>query len=159
MITPALIPQSDQLRSASKHWCLTRDGDTYGYAISRRHYSVRNYRVQRQRLFVGPGRKLVLLSKDGSALFVWRQFKDDVQPPQIGFNCAIFRNEGTTVSSILIREAMAVVFGRWGRSRCYTLVNPKRVRSSNPGCCFVASGWTPCGTSKTGKLIFDFNPK
>jgi len=154
----SLFPQSEQLPRVSNNWFQTRDGDPYGYEISRRHYSARNYREQRQRLFVGPGRKLVLLSADGAALFVWRAFKDDTQPAQTGFNCALFRNEGDHLSSELIREAVEVVFARWGRDRCYTLVNPKKVRSSNPGCCFKKAGWKKCAVSKTGKTILEFLP-
>lgn len=152
-----LIPQSEQLPSVSEHWCLTRDGDPYGYEMSRRHYSARNYLEQRQRLFVGPGRKLVLLSKDGQALFVWRTFKDDIQPPQTGYNCAIFRNEGTALSSLLITEAVDVAFRTWGVARCYTLVDPRKVKSSNPGYCFIRAGWRKCGVSKGKKLIFEFD--
>lgn len=150
----SLLPQSEQLLKASEHWCLTRDGDPYGYDISRRHYSTRHYRAQRQRLFVGPGKKLVLLSKDGTALFVWLQFKDACQPSQTGYCCSIFRNEGNELSSSLIIEAVEIVFDRWGRARCYTLVNASKVRSSNPGCCFKKAGWKAAGRSKGGKLIF-----
>lgn len=151
-----LIPHSEQLPNVSESWCLTRDGDPYVYAMSRRHYSVRNYRRPRQRLFVGPGRKIVLLSKAGDAIFVWRKFNDAIQPPQAGYNCSIFRNEGAKVSSALILEAVQIVFAKWGRDRCYTVVNPAKVRSSNPGCCFIKAGWRKCGTSKTGKLILEF---
>ena len=158
MITAALFPQSEQLPQVSEHWHLTRDGDSYGYDLARRHYSARNYRIQRQRLFVGPGRKLVLLSGDGLALFVWRHFIDDTQPPQVGHNCALFRNEGSTLSSNLIREAVAIVFDHWGRDRCYTLVNPAKIRSTNPGCCFLKAGWRKCGISKTGKVILELLP-
>lgn len=153
-----LIPQSEQLPAVSAHWCLTRDGDQYGYEMARRHYSARNYRNQRQRLFVGPGRKLVLLSNNSKALFVWRKFIDDIQPPQSGYNCAIFRNEGNVLSSILIREAVYVVFKLWSRDRCYTLVNPTKIKSKNPGCCFKKAGWHPCGISKNGKIILEFLP-
>lgn len=153
-----LFPQSEQLPTVSENWCQTRDGDVYGYELARRHYSARNYREQRQRLFVGPGRKLVLLSKDGAALFVWRRFKDDIQPPQSGHSCALFRNEGQCRSSDLIREAVDVVFQRWGRDRCYTLINAQKIRSSNPGCCFKKAGWRQCGISKTGKIILELNP-
>lgn len=153
MTQATLFLQCYQLPRASKHWCFTKDGDDYGYELARRHYSARNYRQQRQRLFVGPGRKLVLLSVDGMALFVWRDFICDIQPPQKGYNCAIFRNEGITLSSVLIREATEIVYERWGRSRCWTLINPSKIRSSNPGCCFIKAGWNRCGVSKTGKVI------
>lgn len=152
----SLFPQSDQLPSVSEHWCLTRDGDPYAYDIMRRHYSAIKYKRPRQRLFVGPGKKIVLISKDGTAIFAWRRFIDKIQPPQKGHNCCVFRNEGKTLSSLLIREAVDVVFEKWGRDRCYTLVNPNRVRSSNPGFCFLMAGWTRCGKCKTGKLILEF---
>lgn len=152
----SLFPQSEQLPQVSAHWYRTRDGDPYGYDLMRRHYSSRNYRVQRQRLFVGPGRKLVLLSDDADALFVWRNFICDIQPPQDGYNCAVFRNEGETLSSLLISEAVNVVHELWGRERCWTLVNPTKIRSTNPGCCFLKAGWKRCGTSKTGKIILAF---
>ena len=155
----ALIPQGEQLPIASKHWCFTRDGDPYAYALYQEHYSARRYRRARQRLFVGPGRKLVLLATDGKALFVWRQFRDDTQPPQTGYNCAVFRNVGTNLSSALIAEAVRVVFERWGPARCYTLVNPSRIRSTNPGCCFVKAGWRKVGSCKTGKVILEFVPR
>ncbi len=154
----ALIPQSEQLPRVSERWFLTRDGDPFGYELSRRHYSARNYREQRQRLFVGPGRKLVLLTGDGMAVFVWRHFIDGTQPKQVGYNCAIFRNEGNSLSSALIREAVEVVFEHWGRQRCYTLVNPSKIRSVNPGCCFKKAGWRQCAYSKTGKVILEFLP-
>lgn len=150
-----LFPQSEQLPIVSRYWCKTRDGDPYGYELARRHYSARNYLEQRQRLFVGPVRKLVLLSVDGMALFVWRKFIDATQPPQSGYNCALFRNEGPTLSSGLIREAVEIVFKLWGPDRCYTLVNPAKIRSVNPGCCFKRAGWQRCGVSKTGKIILE----
>lgn len=153
----SLFPQSEQLPRASAHWCLTRDGDEYAYEISRRHYSTRHYREQRQRLMVGPGRKLVLLSADGKAIFCWRQFKCDIQPPQEGYNCSIFRNEGSVLSSLLVFEAVGVVFDRWGRNRCWTLVNPGKIRSTNPGYCFIVAGWRKCGVSKTGKVILEYS--
>lgn len=154
----SLFPQSEQLPKLSEHWCLSRDGDVYAYDISRRHYSTRRYRTPRQRLFVGPGHKLVLLGADGRSLFVWRAFKDDAVPAQTGYNCALFRNEGPVLSSILIEEAVAIVFERWGVNRCYTLVNPGRIRSSNPGYCFQRAGWLKCGLTKTGKQILERLP-
>lgn len=153
----SLFPQSEQIPKVSAHWCLTRDGDEYAYEISRRHYSTRHYREQRQRLMIGPGRKLLLLSTDGKAIFCWRKFKCDIQPPQEGYNCSIFRNEGSVLSSLLVFEAVGVVFDRWGRSRCWTLVNPGKIRSTNPGYCFIAAGWRKCGVSKTGKVILEYS--
>lgn len=155
-MSTSLFPQSEQLKRASANWCYAKDGDAYCYDLSRRHYSARRYRRPRQRLFVGPGRKLVLLSSDGLAVFAWRDFFDAVQPPQMGWNCCIFRNEGPVLSSILIAEAVEVAFKEWGKARCYTLVDPKRIRSTNPGYCFKLAGWRQCGVSKNGKTILEY---
>jgi len=153
-----LFQPSIGLRRASEHWCICRDGNHHCLAMSRRHYSARNYRQERQPLFAGPGRKVVLLSEDCTALFVWRKFIDGCQPAQTGINCAIFRNEGDTLSSLLIREAVQIVWEKWGHERLYTLVNAARVRSTNPGFCFLSAGWAKCGVSKTGKIILELLP-
>jgi hypothetical protein len=158
MMEASLFSHADQLRRVSPHWCLSRDGDPWAYDLSRRHYSKRRYKRARQPLFVGPGRKLVLLSSDGRAVFAWRQFIDDTQPAQTGFCCSIFRNEGRTVSSQLIVEATDVVWSRWGNERCYTLIDASRIRSTNPGYCFLMAGWRRCGVTANGKIILEIFP-
>jgi hypothetical protein len=128
-------------------WIEVRDGNDSARDIFHRHYSHRPYADGRKPLiFVGPGEKLVLLTPDVLALFVWRRFVSG--DGQDGINCAIFRNEGTHKSSDLIRAADAIADERWPRERHYTYVNPSRIRSSNPGCCFKAAGWRFCGTTK-----------
>lgn len=155
----ALIPQFEQLPEASEHWCFTRDGDLYAYELFQRHYSAMRNGRRKIRQFVGPGKKLVLLSKTGNALFAWRHFIDDTQPIQRGHNCAVFRNEGNVLSSQLILEAVSIVFKRWGINRCYTFIDPAKIHSSNPGFCFKKAGWKQCGTSKNGKLILELIPE
>jgi len=39
-----------------------------------------------------------------------------------------------------------------------TYVAPKKIRSSNPGCCFKKVGWTQVGLSKDGKKILLSKP-
>lgn len=155
-----LLPPSAGLQQVSVHWRLTKDGDRHCLEISRRHYSARRYLIERQPLFVGPGRKMVLLSNAAKALWVWREFKDDCQPPQSGINCAVFRNEGEpgVTSSQLIVEASEAAWLLWGRKRLYTLVNAARIRSTNPGYCFQMAGWHKCGRSKNGKVILEMIP-
>ena len=79
-----------------------RDGDPRALALFRRHYSYRSTRdqltfipsIERNRnLICGPGEKLILLTPDNRALFVWRN------------------------------------------------VNPRKIRSVNPGYCFIQAGW------------------
>jgi len=37
--------------------------------------------------------------------------------------------------------------------RLYTFVNPRKIRSSNPGYCFLKAGWRKCGITKWQKLV------
>jgi hypothetical protein len=104
-------------------------------------------------LFVGPGDKFVLRTSEGDACFVWRRFKDD--SGQAGINCAVFRNEYSHQSSELIRQADAIADTAWTCRRHYTYVDPKKVRSSNPGFCFIAAGWRRCGRTKGGLVILE----
>lgn len=135
-------------------WWLTKDGDRDCLALYNRHYSRQRYADGRvPTLFIGPGEKVVLRTADGLACFAWRKFKDD--SGQTGINCAVFRNETTHRSSELIRQADAIADCLWPHSRHYTYVNAKKVRSTNPGFCFIAAGWRRCGVTKSGLLILE----
>lgn len=142
---PFLLP-------ADNVWTEVRDGNSSALALMERHYSRARYRDGRRHdRFVGPGERIVLLTADARAMFVWRRFrsKDDQQ----GVNCAVFRNEGILLSSDLILAAEALAWDRWPDQRFYTYVNPRKVRSSNPGYCFLQAGWRRCGITKTRKLL------
>ncbi len=137
-------------------WLPVVDGDPRARAIYLRHYSARHYQDGRRRtLFVGPGEKMVLMTVACDALWVWRKFLDDAIPKQTGVNCAVFRNEGKILSSVLIREAVDLAWERWTGERLYTYVNAGAIRSSNPGCCYLKAGWQRCGTTKGGLLILE----
>lgn len=140
-------------------WLPIKDGDPRAFDIMRRHYSFQAYRDGRRQnlgyrnrfLFVGPGHKLVLLTLDCRALFVWRKFRDD--SGQTGINCAVFRNEGPRLSSTLILEAEKLAWEKWGgHERLYTYVNPGKIDSPNPGYCFKMAGWRHCGVTKSKQL-------
>ena len=145
-------------------WLPARDCDPRAYALFTRHYSFRDYADGRRRdpsnparfSFVGPGEKMVLLTADCRALFVWRRFIDD--SGQQGVNCAVFRNESSELSSHLILEAEQLAWARWAGERLYTYINPLRVASCNPGYCFKMAGWKSCGTTKRGLLILEKLP-
>lgn len=140
------------------HWYGIKDGDPRGRDMLNRHYSAHLYKDgRRPRLFVGPGQKMVLMTSDSKAIFVWRKFISD--DGQDGVNCAVFRNEGNYLSSELIKEAALIAWQRWPGERLYTYVNPHKVRSINPGCCFIKAGWHKCGETKVHKLlIFELLP-
>lgn len=116
------------------------------------HYTARARRKVFQ--FVGPGEKEVLITQDALALFVWRKFISDAG--ETGVNCAVFRNEGPTLSSELIMAANAIARKRWPGERLYTYVDPSKVRHKrDPGRCFLKAGYQKCGMTKSGKLVLE----
>lgn len=133
-------------------WIEARDGDDSVRAIFDRHYSRYRYADgRRPKLFVGPGEKMVLITACARAIFVWRRFKSAAG--QHGINCAVFRNEGAGLASALIAAAEKRAWTRWPGERLYTYVDPRRVRSPNPGFCFIAAGWRRCGVTKIRRLL------
>ncbi len=121
-------------------WFLSKDGDVTLLALYERHYSCYEYADGRTRSqFVGPGETITLRTNRGDAGFVWRRFIDD--SGQRGVNCAFFRNESEFRSSELVRQADAIADFVWPSARHYTYVDPEKVRSINPGACFMAAGW------------------
>lgn len=85
---------------------------------------------------------------------------DHTIPRQRGVNCAVFRNESATLSSELIRAAEPFARARWPRAkRWYTFVDPSKIRSVNPGCCFLLAGWHRCGKTKGGLIILEKHPR
>lgn len=134
------------------HWYLTKDGDEYCMDLFKQHYSYKEYADCRtQKLFVGPGEKIVLRTWEADAMFVWRKHIND--SGESGINCAVFRNESKTKSSTLIQEADAIAFEVWPNQRHYTYVNAKKIKSTNAGYCFKRAGWRQCGVTKWNKLI------
>lgn len=134
-------------RLDSSDWVRVKDGDPTVRNVFDRYYSRRRYRDGRNsKLFVGPGEKLVLRTVAGDAICVWRKFIPD--DGQHGVNCAVFRNENDMRSSALIPSAVAMARQRWPDDRSYIYVNPKQVRSPNPGYCFKQAGWRFAGRTK-----------
>lgn len=130
-------------------WLRIRDGDARLMGMYRRHYSRRD--VKRPRLtrqMIGPGESLALMTPDSRACFVWRltRYRRDAQT---GVECSIFRNEGTELSSTLIKHAVDRAWERWPGMRLFTFVEPVKLRRINdrhrrirpPGYCFIMAGW------------------
>ena len=119
--------------------------------LADRHYSRRTVGA---RQFAYSGRKLVLRDAAGDVLWVW-MFPDPSMrmDGQTGYNCAIFRNESSRRSSDIILEAEQFAIARWGPGRMYTYIDPAKVRSTNPGYCYLKAGWHSHGYSKGGKRL------
>ena len=136
-------------------WQPVRDGNPIAKVLHNRHYSKYWYADgRRTRKFVGPGEYIVLVTNCGKALFVWKKFRD--ASGQTGVNCSVFRNESGLLSSDLILEAEKIAWQRWPGERLYTYVNPRKIRSTNPGFCFKKAGWKVCGLTKSRFLIILF---
>lgn len=103
---------------------------------------------------VGPGEYMAMITADGRAAWVWRlqQYRLDAQT---GLECVLFRNEGALRSSSLVEQADALADVRWPGLRHFTFVNPKRIRSTNPGYCFQVAGWRRAGKSARGLVILE----
>lgn len=139
-------------RRLGVYWFESRDADEGAREIFHRHYSYKPYRDGRDpKHFVGPGEKVVLITEAADALFVWRKFKS--ADGQIGVNCAVFRNESNVLSSALILDAEVIAQDRWPGARLFTYVNPRKIKSKNPGACFKKAGWRQCGITKWNRLV------
>jgi hypothetical protein len=155
-VTPASLSSSELV------WWATTDQDADGLEMYARHYSSHRYKDGRERWqFLGPGDKYVLRTPEGDAFFGWRRFIDDcidwrTGERQQGVNCAVFRNESRHLSSECIRQADAVADRLWADRRHYTYVNPQKVRSANPGYCFLMAGWVRVpGFTKGGLIVLE----
>jgi hypothetical protein len=145
------------------YWYGVSKCDPRAVGLYARHYSSKKgKKTKRDWLAHGitpPGESITLLTSDVSALFVWlkQQKRDDGQE---GINCAVFRNEGSVLSSLLILEAEQFAREMWGNERLFTYVDPGEIRRKrDPGRCFKKAGWRKCGTSGGGLLVFEKLPQ
>lgn len=148
-------------------WASCTDDRLRGFY--RRHYSSAKATRRRGRpidtpnqlRMVGPGEYIGMLTSDCGAAFIWR-FSKHRKDGQRGVECTLFRNEGTSTvrySSCLILGAMAWAWRKWPGQRLFTFVDPRKVRSSNPGYCFLVAGWRRLpGLTKRGLIVLEANP-
>ena len=138
----------------SEHWYQCNQNYQGALEIYSRHYTYAGGNYAASHSIVGPGERIVLVTAEEDALFIWRReaFRMDGQQ---GANCAVFRNEGLTLSSGLIIEAEQLAWKRWPGERLFTFVNPTKVQSANPGYCFICAVWSRCGTTRKGLIILE----
>ena len=95
----------------------------------------------------------MLLTRGSDAIFVWRLFRENNRAEPRGVNCSIFHNASAHLSSEMILHAEAWALISWPEAEwLYTYVNPKKVRSPNPGYCFKMEGWKLGPPSKSGLI-------
>ena len=119
--------------------------DRRAVALADRHYSRKSPGTSQ---FTQPGHNLVLLSRDEKAVWVTRAgIRDDGYD---AWECTIFRNEGTYLSSHLIVLALDITHHLWGLPPTDGIITyvGKHLR----GGCFHAAGFRRIGESKTHHL-------
>lgn len=136
-------------------WHLSHRADPRALPLADRHYSRQKPGTPQ---FVRSGRCLVLLTADADALWV-SSYQSFVKHGFVGvWECSLFRNESSVLSSELIVEAMAATRWRWGAPPArgfLTSVDADKVRRKrDPGRCFLRAGFDRAGESKSGKLWF-----
>lgn len=138
------------------HWHLSHRYDQEARELADRHY---NRRKVGSPQFAPPGRLLVLKTQPADAFWItsW-PFGEYVRHEWPGaWVCSAFRNEGTRLSSDLIREAVAITVWKWGAPDAHgmlTFVNAAKVRAKrDPGRCFIRAGFEVVGKSKRDGLV------
>lgn len=142
-------------------WCLSYRTDPSARPLADRHYNRQHVGATG---FVPPGRCLVLLADDESALWVtsW-PFAEYVKHdwPGAWIN-STFRNEGKRLSSDLIREAVAMSRWRWPTVPALgmvTFIDEKKVKPKrDPGYCYLQAGFVVAGRTKGGLLALQMWP-
>jgi hypothetical protein len=143
------------------NWLVTHQYDSRAAHLADRHYSRQRPGTPK---FTPPGRKLVLITEDASALWVtsWpfaEYVKRDYADAWI---CTVFRNESPILSSQLIREAIAVTRWKYGdppEPGMITMVDATKVACEIPGYCFKRAKFKHVGyTKRAGLHILQLTP-
>lgn len=137
-------------------WALSNRGDPLARPIADRHYNRQHIGAPQ---FVPPGRCVVLLAEDRSALWVtsW-PFAEYVKHAWAGaWVCSLFRNEGTHLSSALIREAVAATRWVWGDAPALGMITfvdtHHTLPKQHPGYCYRMAGFREVGKTKSRNLV------
>lgn len=125
----------------SSGWLVTTRADEAVRALRTRHYSTLG---STGRTVGPPGRVVVLRTSDGLAGWISHYPRPDLALDGLdAFRCSLFRNEGSRLSSELIREAVEITHRLWGPppEGWVTWIEPAKVASEVPGWCFRRAGW------------------
>ena len=145
----------------TSRWLLSYRADPRALPIADRHYNRQHIGSPQ---FVPPGRCLVLLTDSIDALWVSSYpFPQYVKHQWAGaWVCSCFRNEGSYLSSELIREAVAMTRWYWNEPPplgMITFVDTCKVRRKRDwGRCYRKAGFKPCGFTKGGLIALQLLP-
>lgn len=140
-------------------WTLSHRADPVAVQLADRHYTRQKPGTPQ---FVPPGRCLVLLAESALWVTSW-PFAAYTKHQWAGaWVCSLFRNEGSQLSSVLIREAVAVTRWKWPDVPdlgMVTFINPAYVRRKRDyGRCFRRADFRPCGRTQGGLLALQLLP-
>ena len=133
-------------------WEIAHKAHPIACRLADRHYSRRKPGAPQM---MPPGQTLVLVMTD--AVFGWWRPHPASGLSSMngldGWTCTIFRNESKWLSSelILAAERCLSAHHSCGPDGMLTYVHDKKVRSTNPGFCFMQAGWSKIGRSADGK--------
>lgn len=131
-------------------WQIIDSQDPRGRQLADRHYSRRTVGAAR---FTPPGSPLCLWQPGAVwvTLLQHPEFVDHAWPG--AWVCSLFRNEAAGLSSELIIEATAITRAELGEppeQGIITFIDGPKVRSTNPGYCYLMAGWEHLGWTKGG---------
>ena len=142
-------------------WELSNHCDPRAARLADRHYSRKTIGAPQ---FTPPGRKIVLLTPAEDAYWVTSfPFAEFVRHAWAGaLLCSAFRNEGPTLSSDLVRAAVACTRWKWPEIPdlgMVTFIDASKVRKKrDPGRCFRKAGFNPVGHTKGGLVALQLLP-
>jgi hypothetical protein len=131
-----------------RYWLRADAGpyDARARALADRHYSRRQPGAAQ---CVGPGRgRIVLVTRDGGAAWAWLRPLSPMDGRD-SWRCTLFRREAGPLASDLVLDAERALsaIGVEPTLEVLTYVRPDKVRSPNPGYCFLIAGWRRDGLS------------
>lgn len=139
-------------------WQLSDRADPSVVPLADRHYNRQHVGSPQ---YAPPGRCLVLKRPDAFWITSW-PFAEYVKHDWPGaWICSAFRNEGDTLSSLLIRSAVAATLWKWPVPELgmVTFVNAAKVRHKrDPGRCFIRAGFSVVGETKGGLVALQLLP-
>ena len=144
----------------STPWVLSHRCDPDARVLADRHYNRQSIGAKN---FAPPGRCLVMKTYPTDAFWVtsW-PFAEYVRHDWAGaWVCSAFRNEGSHLSSELIRFAIAHTRARWEPPELgmITFVDRSKTRQKkNPGYCYLMAGFEPVGYTKGGLVALQILP-
>ena len=142
-------------------WERSHRADPRVVPLADRHYN-------RQKIgalqFAPPGRCVVFVTPAIDAFWItsW-PFAEYVRHAWAGaWVCSAFRNEGPSLSSALIRDAVAAtrhIYGDPPALGMITFVDTEKTRRKrDPGRCYRKAGFRPCGFTKGGLVALQLLP-